>query len=67
MPDLNVQFERAKSNVEATEADKSNAAAAHSDVRAHLEADPDTQGLRHRHRAHRQLQAPCGNPSGQGR
>ena len=40
MPDLNVQFERAKSNVEATEADKSNAAAAHSDVRAHLEADP---------------------------
>lgn len=40
MPDLNVQFERAKSNVEATDADKSNAAAAHSDVRAHLETDP---------------------------
>ena len=40
MPDLNAQFERAKSHVEATEADKSNAAAAHIAVRAHLEADP---------------------------
>ncbi|MDE0161788.1 MAG: nucleotidyltransferase [Acidimicrobiaceae bacterium] len=39
VPDLNVQFERAKSNVEAAEADKSKAAAAHSDARAHLEAD----------------------------
>ena len=39
MADLILQFARAKSNVEASEEDKSNAAAAHQHVRAHLEAD----------------------------
>lgn len=39
MADLTFQFTRAKSNVEASEEDKSNAAEAHKDVRACLEAD----------------------------
>ena len=39
MSDLNLQFTKAKSNVEASESDKSNASAAHQEVRAHLEAD----------------------------
>ena len=39
MSDLFLQFAKAKSNVEASEKDKSNAAAAHQDVRSHLEAD----------------------------
>ena len=39
MADLTVQFTKAKSRVEATENDKSNAAAAHHDVRACLEAN----------------------------
>lgn len=39
MSDLNLQFTKAKSNVEASESDKSNASAAHQDVRAYLEAD----------------------------
>ena len=39
MSDLVLQFAKAKSNVEASEEDRSNAAAAHKDVRAHLEAD----------------------------
>ena len=39
MSDLNLQFTKAKSNVEASESDKSNASAAHQEVRAHLKAD----------------------------
>jgi len=39
MADLVLQFAKAKSNVEASEEDKSNAATAHQHVRAHLEAD----------------------------
>lgn len=39
MPDLPVQFTKAKSNVEPDDVDKANAAAAHADVRAVLEAD----------------------------
>ena len=39
MADLVLQFAKAKSNVEASEEDRSNAAAAHQEVRACLEAD----------------------------
>ena len=39
MADLHVQFEKAKTNVEPSSEDKANAAAAHADVRTHLEAD----------------------------
>lgn len=39
MAELILQFAKAKSNVEASEKDKAHAAAAHQDVRAHLEAD----------------------------
>ena len=40
MADLIAQFTAAKSKVEASDADKSNAASAHQDVRTHLESDP---------------------------
>lgn len=40
MAELATQFSKAKSNVEATADDKANAKAAHTDVRARLEADP---------------------------
>lgn len=43
MPDLNLQFEKAKSHVEAATADKANAAAAHRHVRARLESDQSLQ------------------------
>lgn len=39
MANLITQFTAAKSRVEATEADKANAASAHQEVRAHLESD----------------------------
>ena len=39
MADLVLHFARAKSNVEASEEDRSNAAAAHQDVHSYLEAD----------------------------
>lgn len=41
MPDLPIQFNKAKSNVEPIDDDKNNAAAAHAEVRKVLEADPD--------------------------
>jgi hypothetical protein len=43
--DLPVQFERAKTNVEPTTDDKTNAAEAHSDLRAHLEGDGELKEL----------------------
>lgn len=41
MPDLPTQFTKAKSNVEPIDDDKDNAATAHAEVRAVLDADPD--------------------------
>lgn len=43
MADLIAQFTAAKSRVEATDADKRNAAWAHQQVRSHLESDPQLQ------------------------
>jgi hypothetical protein len=43
--ELPTQFERAKTNVEPTTEDKDNAAAAHGDVRAHLEGDDELKAL----------------------